>query len=124
MLPAGPAISAKCDIFDALAPPPLAIQYINITEVNTQRVLPSFRNPGSFDVTFFIRLAKKTPLCRYLLYQHSDNTLSFFSFDWLKPELQFDANITRYEVYIGLRELEQDESTDNTTQTFVVSLLL
>ena len=55
MSPAGPAISDSCNIFDALAPPPLPIQYINITEVNTQRVLPSIIQ-NSVDVIFFIRL--------------------------------------------------------------------
>ena len=56
MSPAGPAISDSCNIFDAIAPPPLPIQYINITEVNTQRVLPSINNLNFVDVTFFIRL--------------------------------------------------------------------
>ena len=44
----------------------------------------------------------------------------------MEPELQFSGdNITYYEVYIGQRVLEQDESTDGTctTQTFDVSLI-
>ena len=127
----GPSRSGHCDTADTPAPPPLPIEVINITDTDTR----IFITVGSTrEVRVFVRLVCRVTcdlhICLnetcYILCIHVIAVAIFtylhpifnpfsphtHSFKWEKPELQYTANISDYQVHLALEPLEPNEMPD------------